>query len=130
VRCTGTTKGGTRCSHTATGDTFCHLHHPDRAEQRRRDASRGGKAGGNGRTSGLSETGEAKRWIKALVARLLAGGVERDVATAAFQGLGTLARYIDLEMRLIEREQLIERMEALERSLEDRPANGSGYAKF
>ncbi len=54
----------------------------------------------------------------------------RDVATAAFMGLGTLARYIDLEMRLIEREELIQRMEALERSLEDRPTNGSGYAKF
>ncbi len=52
------------------------------------------------------------------------------MATAAFMGLGTLARYIDLEMRLIEREELIQRMEALERSLEDRPTNGSGYAKF
>jgi hypothetical protein len=58
--------------------------------------------------------------------------VERDVATAAFMGLGTLARYIDLEMRLIEREELIQRMEAIEQSLEDRPANGrgGGYAKF
>jgi hypothetical protein len=60
----------------------------------------------------------------------LRGTVERDVATAAFTGLNVLARYIDLEMRLIEREELIQRMEALERSLEDRPANGSGYAKF
>jgi hypothetical protein len=60
----------------------------------------------------------------------LQGTVPRDVATAAFMGLGTLARYIDLEMRLIEREELIQRMEALERSLEDRPTNGSGYAKF
>jgi hypothetical protein len=56
--------------------------------------------------------------------------VERDIAATAFMGLGTLARYIDLEMRLVEREQLIERMEALERSLEDRQTNGSGYAKF
>ena len=41
-----------------------------------------------------------------------------------------MARYIDLEMRLIEREELIQRMEAIEQSLEDRPTNGSGYAKF
>ncbi len=52
------------------------------------------------------------------------------MATAAFMGLGTLARYIDLEMRLIEREELIQRMEALEASIEDRPTNGSGYARF
>ena len=132
MRCTAITKGGSRCSHTATADTFCHLHHPDRAEQRRRDASRGGKTGGNGRSSGLSETGEAKRWIKGLVARLLKGEVERDVATAAFMGLGTLARYIELERRLIEQEELVARMEALEAGLDERQQgrNGGGYVKF
>jgi hypothetical protein len=132
VRCTAITKGGSRCSHTATADTFCHLHHPDRAEQRRRDASRGGKAGGNGRSSGLSETAEAKRWIKGLVARLLKGEVERGVAATAFMGLGTLARYIELERRLIEQEELVARMEALEAGLDERPQgrNGGGYARF
>jgi len=132
VRCTAITKGGSRCSHTATADTFCHLHHPDRAEQRRRDASRGGKTGGNGRSSGLSETGEAKRWIKALVSRLLKGEVERGVAATAFMGLGTLARYIELERRLIEQEELVARMEALEAGLDERQQgrNGGGYVKF
>jgi hypothetical protein len=126
VRCAGITRAGGRCSHTATADTFCHLHHPDRAEQRRRDASRGGKAGGNGRSSGLSETAEAKRWIRALVARLLKGEVPRDVATAAFMGLGTLARYIDLERRLIEQEEVLVRMEKIEDALEERD-RGGGY---
>ena len=132
MRCTAITKGGSRCSHTATADTFCHLHHPDRAEQRRRDASRGGKTGGNGRSSGLSETGEAKRWIKALVSRLLKGEVERGVAATAFMGLGTLARYIELERRLIEQEELVARMEALEAGLDERQQgrNGGGYVKF
>jgi len=114
VRCTAITKGGSRCSHTATADTFCHLHHPDRAEQRRRDASRGGKAGGNGRSSGLSEIGEAKKWIKGLVAQLLQGTVERDVATAAFQGINVLARYIELENKLKLTEEIEQRLEALE----------------
>ncbi len=126
MRCAGITRAGGRCSHTATADTFCHLHHPDRAEQRRRDASRGGKAGGNGRSSGLSETAEAKRWIRALVARLLKGEVPRDVATAAFMGLGTLARYIDLERRLIEQEEVLVRMEKIEDALEERD-RGGGY---
>ncbi len=126
MRCAAITRAGGRCSHTATADTFCHLHHPDRAEQRRRDASRGGKAGGNGRTSGLSETAEAKRWIRALVARLLKGEVPRDVATAAFMGLGTLARYIDLERRLIEQEEVLVRMEKIEDALEERD-RGGGY---
>jgi len=114
VRCTAITKGGSRCSHTATADTFCHLHHPDRAEQRRRDASRGGRAGGNGRSSGLNETGEAKRWIRVLVGQLLKGEVERDVATAAFQGINVLARYIELERKIKETEDLEKRLVELE----------------
>jgi len=128
VRCTAITKGGSRCSHTATADTFCHLHDPARAEQRRRDASRGGKTGGNGRSSGLSETGEAKRWIKGLVARLLKGEVERDVATACFMGLGTLARFIELERRIREQDEIEERLAALE---ELQPDNtGGGYRNW
>ncbi len=131
MRCSFVKADKERCRGTATGGAaYCYGHDPARAEERSRNAKKAGRAGGNGRPSGLSETSEAKSWIRALVARLLKGEVERDVATAAFMGLGTLARYIDLEMRLIEREQLIERMEAIERSLEDRPANGSGYAKF
>jgi len=114
VRCAGITRAGGRCSHTATADTFCHLHHPDRAEQRRRDASRGGKTGGNGRSSGLSETAEAKRWIKGLVGQLLKGEVERDVAPAAFQGINVLARYIELERKIKETEDLEERLVELE----------------
>jgi len=128
VQCAAITKGGSRCSHTATADTFCHLHDPDRAEQRRRDASRGGKAGGNGRSSGLSETGEAKRWIRALVSRLLKGEVERDVATACFMGLGTLARFIELERRIREQDEIEERLAALE---ELQPDNtGGGYRNW
>ena len=71
----------------------------------------------------MSETAEAKRWIKALVARLLKGEVEREVATAAFMGLGTLARYIELERRLIEQDEVLARIAALE---EMQPDNAGG----
>jgi hypothetical protein len=127
VQCAAITKGGSRCSHTATADTFCHLHDPDRAEQRRRDARRGGKAGGNGRSSGLSETAEAKRWIRALVSRLLKGEVERDVATACFMGLNVLARYIELERKIKETEELEERLTELENA---QPDNTGGYRNW
>ncbi len=47
-------------------------------------------------------------------------------------GLGTLARYIDLERRLREQEELVARMEALEEGLEQRQQgrNGGGYVSF
>jgi hypothetical protein len=125
VRCAAITRAGGRCKSVATEGTYCWNHAPEKVEARKQRASRGGKAGGNGRSSGLSETAEAKRWIRALVAQLLQGTVERDTATAAFMGLNVLARYISLERQLIEQEEVLTRLEALE---EEQPDNtGGGY---
>jgi hypothetical protein len=130
-RCSFIKAGGERCRGTATGGAdLCYAHDPARAEERSRNARKAGRAGGNGRSSGLSETPEAKRWIRALVSRLLKGEVERDVATAAFMGLGTLARYIELERKIREQDEVLERLEALE-ALEEQPDNtGGGYRNW
>ncbi len=126
MRCSFIKAGGERCRGTATGGaSFCYAHDPARAEERSRNARKAGRTGGNGRSSGLTETAEAKRWIKGLVHRLLKGEVERDVATACFMGLGTLARFIELERRIREQDELEERLAALE---ELQPDNtGGGY---
>ncbi len=97
MRCAAITRAGGRCKSVATEGTYCWNHAPEKVEARKQRASRGGKTGGNGRSSGLSETAEAKRWIRALVSRLLAGEVERGVATASLMGLNVLARYIELK---------------------------------
>jgi hypothetical protein len=127
VRCSFIKAGGERCRGTATGGAaYCYSHDPDRAEERSRNARKAGRAGGNGRSSGLSETAEAKRWIRALVSRLLQGTVERDTATAAFMGLNVLARYIELERKIREQEEVLERMEKIEDALEQRDQGGGG----
>ncbi len=121
MRCAFIKPGGERCKGIATaGATLCYSHDPARAEERSRNARKAGRAGGNGRSSGLSETAEAKRWIKDLVAKLLRGEAERDVATACFMGLNVLARYIEVERRLKEQEELVERMDAIEEALQAR----------
>ena len=117
ARCAFIKAGGERCKAIATaGATLCYSHDPARAEERSRNARKAGRAGGNGRSSGLSETAEAKRWIKSLVAELLEGKVERDVATAAFMGLNTLGRFIELERKL-EEAAVREEFEELKREL-------------
>jgi hypothetical protein len=93
------------------------FHRPDLAHERRRNARRGGKAGGKGRGS-LDETAQAKTWIKGLVVKLIRGDADRDAATAAFMGLNVLARYIEVERKLREQEELVERMDAIEEALE------------
>jgi hypothetical protein len=125
VRCAAITRAGGRCKSVATEGTYCWNHAPEKVEARKQRASRGGKTGGNGRSSGLSETGEAKRWIRALVGQLLKGEVERDVATACFMGLGTLARFIELERKIKETDELEERLTELENAQPDN--TGGGY---
>jgi hypothetical protein len=118
ARCAAIKKGGERCKQTATnGATYCYNHDPANAEQRSQNARRAGKAGGNGRPSGLSETAEAKRYIRALVGGLIGGRVSREIATACFMGLNVLARYIELERRIVEQEDLAERLDEMEEAL-------------
>ena len=114
VGCAAITRAGERCKAEATQGSYCWNHAPEKAEARKQRARRGGRSGGNGRSPGLSETAEAKRWIKDLVSRLLQGDVERDIATAAFMGLNTLARYIEVERKVRELEEIEQRLAALE----------------
>ncbi len=116
MRCAAITRAGERCRLDATRGSYCYQHSPETVEERRRNARRGGRVGGNGRSSGLSETAEAKRYIKSLVAKLLREEVERDIATACFMGLNVLARYIEVERKIREIEDIEARIAALEKS--------------
>ena len=125
MRCSGITRGGARCRLGATHGSYCYQHSPETVEERRRNASRGDKAGGNGRP-GRGEVTEAKGFVRGLVNKLIKGEVERDTATAAFMGLNVLARYIELERKIREQEEVLDRMEKIEDALEERD-RGGGY---
>jgi hypothetical protein len=125
-RCAALTKGGGRCQRIASdGSGYCYSHDPAMAEERRRNAQRAGRAGGNGRPGGLSETAEAKRYIRAIISRVLEGQIERGDATAAFQGLNVLARFIELERKITEQEEILGRIEALEAEPEESASWGA-----
>ena len=125
MRCSGITRGGARCRLGATHGSYCYQHSPETVEERRRNASRGGKAGGNGRP-GRGEVTEAKGFVRGLVNKLIKGEVERDTATAAFMGLNVLARYIELERKIKEQDELEERLTELENAQPEGNAGG-GY---
>ena len=83
-------------------------------------------AGGNVRSSGLSGTAEGKRHIRDLIDKLLKGEIGRDIATATFMRLNTLARFLELERRIREQDEVLERIEALE-ELEEQRRGTEGY---
>jgi hypothetical protein len=113
-RCQALKGDGTRCKARAMeGSTWCFNHDPAKAQERSANARKGGRTGGRGR-GGLDETTQAKKYIRGLVVQLLNGGVQREVATACFMGLNVLARYVELERRIRESDELEARIEALE----------------
>ncbi len=113
AKCSGITRAGGRCKLEATNGSYCWNHAPETASARKQRARRGGRAGGNGR-GGVSEVAEAKSLAKGILSRLLSGALARDTATAAFQGLNTLARLVEIERKIREQDALEDRIEALE----------------
>jgi hypothetical protein len=115
-QCAGIKRDGGRCT-VVVGPraTYCYSHDPRRAEQRKRNASRGGRSKGGG-----SEIADLKAQLRTLAADVLSGEVGRSEAAVVNQILNTRARLIELERKMREQEELEERLEALEHVLKGR----------
>ena len=115
-RCAGIKRDGGRCmTVVAPTETHCYQHDPARAEERRRNASRGGRSKGGG-----SEISDLKAQLRKLASDVLSGKVERGDAAVVNQIINTRARLIEFERKIREQEVLEERLEALESVLKRR----------
>ncbi len=129
--CSGVRADGGRCRAQAMRTSkWCVGHDPDKAEARHRRASKGGKAGGRGRPQ--RELVDIKRRLSDLADGVLTGEVETGVGAVASQILNVFLRAVSVELKAREQLEFIERMEALEKAIEDRPTsrNGGGYVSF
>ncbi len=122
MRCDGITSGGERCKLEATHDSYCWSHAPETADQRRRRARRGGKAGGRGRPG--ADLADLKRDVRGVIDGVLAGTILQGPGAVALQGFNVLLRAAKVEMDIREQTELIERIEALERG-QDQKGDGS-----
>jgi hypothetical protein len=118
VRCAFIKADGQRCKGIAIGDAeWCYSHDPARAEERRRHASRGGRAGGRGR--GDNELTAIKGLLEDLTNRVLQTEgytpINRGAAAIANQLINTRLRAIEQARRNKETEDLEVRVEVLER---------------
>lgn len=117
ARCSGITGAGGRCKAIAiTGSDYCHAHHPDRADARRRSASKGGKRGGRGRPS--VEVSELKGQLSDLYAGVLDGTTEPKVGAVAAQIANVRARLVETELKVREVEELEAKLEELSEAFE------------
>jgi hypothetical protein len=114
AKCSGITQAGAACKGIPIdGSSYCYVHHPDHAEERRRHGARGGKRGGRGRPQ--AELGDIKRRLSDLADDVLAGEVDKGVAAVASQILNVYLRAVSVELSVREQLELVERLEALER---------------
>jgi hypothetical protein len=126
LECSGITQDGRRCRGVAIdGSEWCYAHDPARAEERRRNASKGGKRAGRGRPSpATAELARLQSRFEALADEVLDGSVNRGDAAVVTQLLnGARACVIGL-LKAREQEELIERLETLEAALEANARNG------
>jgi len=115
ARCAFIKADGQPCKGVAIGDAeWCYSHDPARSEERRRNASRGGRAGGRGRAD--NEFTKIKDLLEDLTERVLAGDLETGPAAVVNQLINTRLRAIEQERKNRETDDLLARIEALERA--------------
>jgi hypothetical protein len=119
AKCSGITQAGTACRGIPMdGSSYCYVHDPEYAEERRRHGARGGKRGGRGRPT--SELADIKSRLSDRATDVLEDKVDRGAAAVAGQLLNTYIRAVSVELKAREQLELIERLEALEDALEHR----------
>jgi hypothetical protein len=115
--CAGIKADGGRCGAQAMRNSqWCINHDPDKAEARRRRASKGGKRGGRGRPS--VELARLQARFEDLAEKVLSGEVERGVGAVAGQLLYGARACVRDALAAREQEELVARLEALEEALE------------
>jgi hypothetical protein len=122
--CGATKRSGEPCTASATEpDGRCWAHSPLHSEARKRNASRAGRA----RPS--RDLAAIKLQLQDMADRVLAGELETGRASVGGQLLNTKLRALDLERRYREQDELLARLEALEREhAANARANASGAA--
>jgi hypothetical protein len=113
--CRASKANGEPCKAPATGQHgYCWAHAPENAEQRRRIASRGGRAKVN------KEVRALKMEVSEIIQRIDSGDLDRNNAAVMLQGYRVLKDLVELDRRIHETEEVAREVEELREALESR----------
>jgi len=115
-RCSGIKRDGGRCAAIVNGsvEAYCYQHDPARADERSRNASKAARSRPSRELAGI------KQRLSDLAYDVLEGTTDRQDAAVVGQLLNTVIRAVSVELKAREQLELVERLEALEESLEQR----------
>src|SRR5215216_3490732 len=109
-QCRGTRRNGTRCTQTVEPpNSYCWHHAPERAEKRRRSASKAG------RSRPSTEVRTIKDEIKSVISDVKEGNLDRNNAAVMIQGYRALKDFIALERGIRVEDELAAEIEELKR---------------
>lgn len=116
AQCESIKADGQRCSARAmAGQIYCFNHDPSTAQERQRNASNGGRAGGRARPGvGVGELAAVKDQLGDLIGRVEDGSLDNGKVWAINALLNTKLRVIELERKARETDELEARLAALE----------------
>ncbi len=110
TQCRGFKPNGDQCTLTVEPpDSYCWHHAPERAERRRRAASKAGSS----RPS--TEIRDLKQEVRDLIAAVKNGHLDRNNAAVMFQGYRVLKDLVELDRRVRETDDLAAAVEELKR---------------
>jgi hypothetical protein len=119
MKCTAIKPGGERCKSDALqGTSYCYMHEPSHAKERKHHASKGGR---RAKRASL-DLKRLQHRLEELAQKVLDGEIDRGDAAIAGQLLGGARACIRDALAAREQEGLIERLEALEAAEEARNA--------
>ena len=117
ARCQAIKANGERCSASAApGVEWCWNHDPAHAEQRRRNASKGGRL----RHERGSDLRAIRERVEELAEQVISGELDKGRAAVAGQLYNVAIRCRAVELQEREQLELVERLERLEAELEVR----------
>ncbi len=121
-QCGGITRDGKRCARSVDGPNgLCWLHDPTHADERKRAASKAGKAKPN------KEVQTIKEQLEDLAKGVLDGTIDRADAAVVSQIWNTYLRAVSVELKVREQLDLTERLQALEAMQEEDPKGGKRW---
>jgi hypothetical protein len=114
--CIANKRDGTPCTLSAQpGNEYCWAHDPANAEQRAKAASKAGRS-----KTPNAEIAEVKALLRTYMDDVIDGSLEKGRGSVAATLAGVLCRYIEVERRVKETEELAAEVEELKALVEGR----------
>lgn len=114
-RCSGSKPSGDPCERIVPG-SFCYSHDPERADERRRAASKAGKSKPN------RDVADVKLRLSELANGVLDGSTDKGIGAVVSQILNVYLRAVSVELKVKEQQEIEARIEELEDLLAAREA--------